>query len=226
MHATPWEFWIDVGGTFTDCFGRRPDGTLVRHKCLSSGVTKGTAAEGSSRGQIVDPLRGKDPPEFWDGYRLRLLDAQGRTVAEGRVAQFEQAGGVLELDPPLAAQPQAGQAYELFSGEEAPILAIRYLLGLRLDQPIPPVAVRLGTTRGTNALLTRRGAKTAFVTTRGFGDVLLHRLSEPAAAVRSGDQEAGAAVRRGGRDRRTPHAAGRSAGRARSGRDSRGSCTS
>src|SRR6185369_4660065 len=32
--------------------------------------------------------------------------------------------------------------------------------------------VRLGTTRGTNALLTRRGAKTAFVTTRGFADIL------------------------------------------------------
>ncbi|MFM8217503.1 MAG: hydantoinase/oxoprolinase N-terminal domain-containing protein, partial [Planctomycetaceae bacterium] len=32
--------------------------------------------------------------------------------------------------------------------------------------------VRLGTTRGTNALLTRRGARTAFLTTRGFADVL------------------------------------------------------
>src|SRR5947208_15352853 len=45
-------------------------------------------------------------------------------------------------------------------------------LGLRLDQPIPPCTVRLGTTRGTNALLTRRGAKTALVTTRGFADIL------------------------------------------------------
>ena len=32
--------------------------------------------------------------------------------------------------------------------------------------------VRLGTTRGTNALLTRHGAQTGLVTTRGFGDVL------------------------------------------------------
>jgi 5-oxoprolinase (ATP-hydrolysing) len=45
-------------------------------------------------------------------------------------------------------------------------------LGLSLDDPIPRCTVRLGTTRGTNALLTRRGAKTAFVTTRGFGDIL------------------------------------------------------
>ena len=46
------------------------------------------------------------------------------------------------------------------------------MLALRLDEPIPPVAVRLGTTRGTNALITRRGAATALVTTKGFGDIL------------------------------------------------------
>ena len=35
------QFWIDVGGTFTDCIGKLPDGRLIRHKLLSSGVTKG-----------------------------------------------------------------------------------------------------------------------------------------------------------------------------------------
>lgn len=34
------------------------------------------------------------------------------------------------------------------------------------------MSVRLGTTRGTNALIMRRGAATALVTTRGFGDIL------------------------------------------------------
>jgi len=45
-------------------------------------------------------------------------------------------------------------------------------LGLPLAEPVPPVTLRLGTTRGTNALITRGGARTALVTTRGFGDVL------------------------------------------------------
>jgi 5-oxoprolinase (ATP-hydrolysing) len=36
----------------------------------------------------------------------------------------------------------------------------------------PVVDVRLGTTRATNALLERKGAKVAFVTTKGFGDIL------------------------------------------------------
>src|SRR5690606_18146168 len=72
---TPWEFWIDVGGTFTDCFGRRPDGTLIRHKLLSSGATKGAAAEGSTAQAVIDPARRRDPQDFWTGYTFQLLDA-------------------------------------------------------------------------------------------------------------------------------------------------------
>ena len=43
-----WEFWIDVGGTFTDCLARAPDGRLLDRKVLSSGVTKGTVAASPS----------------------------------------------------------------------------------------------------------------------------------------------------------------------------------
>ncbi|HEX5442466.1 MAG TPA: hydantoinase B/oxoprolinase family protein [Pirellulales bacterium] len=166
------EFWIDVGGTFTDCFARLPDGTLRRHKLLSSGVTKGAAAAGSDRSQIVDPARRTDPPQFWNGFPLRLLDATGGAVAMARVKSFDSATGAFSLEAPLAAEPIAGQAYELVGEDESPVLGIRYLLGLAAGQPLPKVSVRLGTTRGTNALLTRRGAKTALVTTRGFADIL------------------------------------------------------
>lgn len=171
MTAVPWEFWIDVGGTFTDCFGRRPDGTLVRHKLLSSGVTKGALGAGSDDSCVVDPARSVDPPDFWRGYTLRLLDDTGRTTAQRRVTAFDPATSKLTLDEPLP-EARVGGRYELTGGEESVVLAVRYLLKLRLDEPIPPVVVRLGTTRGTNALLTRRGARTALVTTRGFGDVL------------------------------------------------------
>ena len=50
-----WEFWIDVGGTFTDCIARRPDGSLARHKLLSSGVTKGLVGAVSTADAVVDP---------------------------------------------------------------------------------------------------------------------------------------------------------------------------
>lgn len=40
MTEQGWEFWIDRGGTFTDVVGRRPDGSLVTRKLLSSDPTR------------------------------------------------------------------------------------------------------------------------------------------------------------------------------------------
>jgi 5-oxoprolinase (ATP-hydrolysing) len=167
-----WEFWIDVGGTFTDCVARRPDGTLVRHKLLSSGVTKGIVVAGSTAEMIVDPPRSDAPAAFWDGFTLRLFDRDVGIVGESTVARFDKEASALRLSRRLPVEPREGQAYELVAGDEAPVQAIRWLLGLGARDPISPVSVRLGTTRGTNALITRRGARTALVTTRGFGDVL------------------------------------------------------
>ncbi|HEX4474263.1 MAG TPA: hydantoinase B/oxoprolinase family protein [Polyangiaceae bacterium] len=92
-HDLRWEFWIDRGGTFTDCIGRNPNtGELHVEKLLSS--------------------------------------------------------------------------------DRAPLDGIRRILGLESDAPIPAVDVRMGTTVATNALLERKGARSALVTTRGFADVL------------------------------------------------------
>jgi len=184
LNAT-WEFWIDVGGTFTDCVALRPDGSLRTHKLLSSGVYKGRVTEGSTPTAIVDPLRRADPPEFFRGWRLALLRGDGRVARSGEtrpcgeserrddicVCAFDAAAGRIELARPAASEP--GMSYELRCDEPAPVVGIRWLLGKRLDEPIGPVRVRLGTTRGTNALLERQGAATAFVTTAGFADLLL-----------------------------------------------------
>ena len=58
------------------------------------------------------------------------------------------------------------------SSDSAPLLGIRRLLGLGEADAIPACEVRLGTTLGTNALLERRGARSALLLTRGFGDLL------------------------------------------------------
>ena len=79
-----WEFWLDVGGTFTDCLARTPDGELLRRKVLSSAVTKGRAAVESSPEEIVDPARA-ELAGFWVGYELRLLDDAGAVVAQTTV---------------------------------------------------------------------------------------------------------------------------------------------
>lgn len=87
-----WSFFIDRGGTFTDCFARSPNG-------------------------------------------------------ESRVVK-------------------------VLSTEDAPQHAMRSILGLGPDEPLPPCDIRLGTTLATNAVLERKGARTALLITEGFADIL------------------------------------------------------
>ena len=59
--------------------------------------------------------------------------------------------------------------------EDAAVAGIRYLLGLKADEPVRPdrvECVKMGTTVATNALLERKGEPTLLVTTRGFRDAL------------------------------------------------------
>ncbi len=173
MIEQQWEFWIDVGGTFTDCIARSPSNELLTCKVLSSGTTKGRGLIVAAGAGLQDASRSPDADGFWTGYTLHLLDGTGEAIHSATITGFKADTGILCLDPPLPPGNPAELSYELTAGEEAPLLGIRRILGLSLDQPIPPCSVRLGTTRGTNALLERRGARTVFVTTRGFGDVLL-----------------------------------------------------
>ncbi len=172
MSEPPWEFWIDVGGTFTDCLAKTSAGPLLRHKLLSSAVTKGTVGAGSTKERILDSIRIADPTNFWIGFRCTILDSNGTPIEETNVEVFKKPTGELKLSPPLSSEPVTGAGYELRCDLPAPVLAIRYLMGLPLSAEVPPVRLRLGTTRGTNALLTRTGARTAFAISKGFGDLL------------------------------------------------------
>ena len=169
----PWEFWIDIGGTFTDCIARSPDDRLTTKKVLSSGVTKGRVEERLTDNQQIRTSRIDDPPDIWVGYEIRFLDAKGSVLSTTTVNGFDHRTGTISLAEPLPASTGQGTPFEFDAHEEAPIVAIRQVLGLRLEEVIPLIVVKLGTTRGTNALLTRQGARTAFVTTKGFADVLL-----------------------------------------------------
>lgn len=164
--------WADIGGTFTDCFVSIAGQPLRWTKVLSSGSTKGRIAEGSSAAVVIDRQRSGDPNRFWDGAFLRQFDSQGQVIGQSKVLSFDAQSGAFQLAAPLPVAPQPGDAYELAGSWTAPVLATRLLLGLPPDQPLPPLDVRMGTTRGTNALLTRAGASTAFVTTAGFEDLL------------------------------------------------------
>src|SRR5690606_10650865 len=121
---------------------------------------------------VIDSRRGGDPFDFWTGFRLTLFDADGNEAASSVVERFDASSGTFQLRSPLNVEPAVGLTYELECGLPAPVVGVRYLLGLPLSVTVPPIRLRLGTTRGTNALLTRTGARTALVTTLGFGDLL------------------------------------------------------
>jgi 5-oxoprolinase (ATP-hydrolysing) len=74
----------------------------------------------------------------------------------------------------LGLDPATGHLHteKVLSSDRAPLVGIRRLLGLGERAPIPPCDVRMGTTIATNALLERRGARTALLITRGFRDLL------------------------------------------------------
>ena len=177
MTAAQYEFSIDVGGTFTDCV-EHSSSTIKRHKLLSSSRTLGRITA-LTAAVILDPLRVDDPSGFWVGTQLTVINdkdsAENNINGIGNDTQrtiiASDSSGTLTLDSPLPSSV-IGQSYEIRAELSAPIIGIHHVLGIPLNESLPPINLRLGTTRGTNALLTRTGAKTALVTTAGFQDLL------------------------------------------------------
>ncbi len=67
---------------------------------------------------------------------------------------------------------QQDMSFEIRSVEEAPILGARLITNTPLDLDLPKLHMKLGSTRGTNALLERKGADVVLFVTRGFKDIL------------------------------------------------------
>ena len=164
---TPWRIWIDTGGTFTDCLAVDPEGRLHRAKVLSTSAVRGRIAGASGMNAVRLATAWNLPQDFFCGFTFRLLgsEAEAWTVEASDPM-------ILRLDGPLSEGIFAGAACELRSPEEAPILAARLVTRTPLSAELPAIAMRLATTRGTNALLERKGAATALFITRGFADLL------------------------------------------------------
>ncbi len=171
------QVWCDVGGTFTDCFLVRPNGQRLYTKVLSSGIVKGIAERWLTETTFVDRTRRSDPAGFWIGAEVRWLNASGTVVATSRCVEFDPVEGTVTInrlqgEDRFLSDSANRVRYELACGLEAPVLATRWLLGCSLSESLPALEVRLGTTRGTNALLTRNGEPCALVTTKGFADLV------------------------------------------------------
>ena len=148
-----WKISIDTGGTFTDAYAIAPDGQVKRAKVLSSSTLRLPVL---SRSATTLTLPVRKPDGFFAGFAMNgsvVTSSTGDTITVDR-------------------EDGEAQLADLSTGEEAPVLAIRLLTDTPLGAAFPPIDLRVGTTRGTNALLEHRGAPTALFTSPGFRDLL------------------------------------------------------
>lgn len=169
MAAEVWDIWADTGGTFTDAIAIAPDGSTLRQKVLSTGTLRARVAATQADGRVR-------LAHSWGTWATTDNAAAGWKLA--RVGNPD-AAVVLEWTEGCLARfgdgcdgVRPGDVVELQTGDEAPILAARLLTGTRALDALPPIRLRLATTRGTNALLTGAIAPTALVINRGLGDLL------------------------------------------------------
>jgi 5-oxoprolinase (ATP-hydrolysing) len=102
---------------------------------------------------------------------LRAKQTEGRLVAPW-LKGLEGLESISDAFLEGFTRTQNGDIVTLASGKEAPLLAAHLVTKTPLNAALPPMDMRLATTRGTNALLTRQGIPPVLFLTRGFRDLL------------------------------------------------------
>lgn len=164
---------VDTGGTFTDCIALDHSGNLHTCKVLSNSTLRGSITEWIDERTFFVQNSWLTKRDIFKQYHFRLLNVPLSKTSHFLIKNYDAARKVIVLDKPLPSEFLGKEiAFEITANEEAPILAARLITQTALDESFPNLTLRLGTTRGTNALLEEKGAKTAFVTTEGFADIL------------------------------------------------------
>lgn len=163
-----WKIWIDTGGTFTDCIGVSPSGEMKRLKVLSNSALRGKIIAQPAPDTLIVQLTWPVKKAIFRNYEVKILGSNVRMLL--KTVDFEK--NQLQLQQPLL-KNFVNRTLEITSNEEVPVLAARLTTETPLDQPFPSIEMKLGSTRGTNAILERKGAKTALLVTRGFKDLLV-----------------------------------------------------
>ncbi len=171
MDVRKWNFYIDTGGTFTDCIGIGPNGLEKRVKVLSRGSLTAKIVKQLSDVEFLLNDEVDWPDSFPVGFKFQSLFSVGEE--DVKVLDWNNSNKLIRLSTSLNFQYSGGETIELFSGLEAPLLGMRLILArLNIRQGACSIRMHLATTRCTNALLEKKGTKPAFFVTEGFSDLL------------------------------------------------------
>lgn len=183
------KIWIDTGGTFTDCIAVSADGKEQYIKVLSNGSLRGKITEQVGENAYRFQANWQTKANIFVGYEFYLLKNQSHFANEKIfVESIDFDNQVIKLSPSplsvwaalrssrttslLSVFTQTTTDFAITAHEEAPILAARIATQTPLHEALPPIQMRLGSTKGTNALLERKGAKVTLLITKGFKDLL------------------------------------------------------
>ena len=165
-HPSSWQIFVDTGGTFTDCLALDSSANLYRQKVLSSSRIRASLREQPDHTTLIIDEDWRAPRADLTGFSVF---AGGKIV--GKVSSYDRSSGLVALEE-ATRELIPGTTLEFSTGEEAPVLAARLITGTPVGKSLPVEFIRLATTRGTNALLERKIARTALITNRGHKDVL------------------------------------------------------
>ena len=162
-----WHISVDTGGTFTDCIARSPAGKTEFIKVLSSGRIGGKVINYNNN-RLYIKLKSKVSTNLFVGYKCIFPSHNYQSLIINHDNQ-----GHFELQEPIPAEHDISDTIVyLTADEEAPILATRLATNTLLTERLPNIKFRLGTTKGTNALLEGKGSATALIVSKGFKDLL------------------------------------------------------
>ncbi|MEM1326618.1 MAG: hydantoinase B/oxoprolinase family protein [Bacteroidota bacterium] len=167
MTKLNWQLWIDTGGTFTDCISIDTKSNKQRIKVLSSATLRAVITQKIRPNVYAFQHNWTIGKDIFKNYHFYALPSKTQV---SRVVTVDLQKGEITLADDLNLPPNC--TFEITAHEEAPILAARLATQTTLSQPLPDIDMRLGTTKGTNALLERKGAKVTLLITKGFRDLL------------------------------------------------------
>ncbi|KPK75580.1 MAG: 5-oxoprolinase [Phycisphaerae bacterium SM23_30] len=170
MKSVSYELYIDTGGTFTDCLAKDSGDNWHRRKVLSNSALRGRILSWIDRQNLKINTAWELEKDILPGYQFRLLQKKHPRIS---IEKFHPHPKILTLSDKLPQKfVDQDLSFEIISPEEVPLLAARLITQTPLHETLPPVHIKLGSTKGTNALLENKGADLVFFVTEGFKDIL------------------------------------------------------